>query len=397
FRPVGTVVIHWYKQQTPVHSYYYNKDQFGHQNKHFSGRTCLFNSHIPHGNASLLLRRVKVQDKGRYKCYTSTRKGNQEMFVNLEVKAVIQSVIMEMTEETVTCSSYNIYPVPQVTWATDPPSAQEALENSTIKTTDHKGLFNVESTLRILGNLSNYTYFCSFIAADKTQVWIASWKNQEGIIQEEGLALSIPCIALDSSQNFSLTWTFTSSTEHTVILRYDTKTRHSFNLWEGQAELDQDLLLLGDGSLLLLKPDIEEHSGTYTCTHSGLQSRHIIQTRVNITVASTTLKTRRASQRYNGAGFVEGGLHKHLNTTARYIIGPHGNECNGTQIKFEAQDELAGCTPNTAEDDTEALPEATEEEQEENPFGPLVEGNDGQPSCSVEREEFEYIEPVHTS
>lgn len=85
---------------------------------------------------------------------------------------------MEMTEETVTCSSYNIYPVPQVTWATDPPSAQEALENSTIKTTDYKGLFNVESTLRILGNLSNYTYYCSFIAADKTQVWIASWKNQ---------------------------------------------------------------------------------------------------------------------------------------------------------------------------------------------------------------------------
>ncbi|KAK5858408.1 hypothetical protein PBY51_002550 [Eleginops maclovinus] len=430
FRPTGTVVIHWYKQQIPVHSYYYNKDQFGHQNKHFSGRTCLFNSHIPNGNASLLLRRVKVQDKGRYKCYTSTRKGNQEIFVNLEVKAVIQSVIMEMTDETVTCSSHNIYPVPQVTWATDPPSAQEALENSTIKTTDHKGLFNVESTLRILGNLSNSTYFCAFTAADKTQVWIASWKNQEGITQEEGLALSVPCIAPHSLQNFSLTWTFTSSTEPTVILRYDTKTRHSSNLWEGQAELDQDLLLLGDGSLVLLKPDIEEHSGTYTCTLSGLQSRHVIQTKVNITVASIivdddgvqrswwstaasvafflftitlalpqcarqkALNTRRASQRYKGAGFVEGGLHKHLNTTAAYIIRPHGVECNGPQIKFEVQDELAGSTPNTAEDDTVAA--ATEEEQEENPGGPPVEGNDGLPSSSVEREEFENIE-LHTS
>lgn len=86
FRPTGTVVIHWYKQQIPVHSYYYNKDQFGLQNKHFSGRTSLFNAQIPHGNASLLLRRVKVQDKGRYKCYTSTRKGNQEIFVTLDVK-----------------------------------------------------------------------------------------------------------------------------------------------------------------------------------------------------------------------------------------------------------------------------------------------------------------------
>lgn len=86
FRPTGTVVIHWYKQQIPVHSYYYNKNQMGLQNKHFSGRTSLFNSQIPHGNASLLLRRVKVQDKGRYKCYTSTRKGNQESFVTLDVK-----------------------------------------------------------------------------------------------------------------------------------------------------------------------------------------------------------------------------------------------------------------------------------------------------------------------
>lgn len=96
----------------------------------------------------------------------------------LFLAAVIQSVIMEITDETVTCSSHNIYPVPQVTWATDPPSAQEALENSTIKTTDHKGLFTVVSTLRILGNLSNYTYFCSFISADKTQVWTASRKIQ---------------------------------------------------------------------------------------------------------------------------------------------------------------------------------------------------------------------------
>ncbi|KAA8586988.1 hypothetical protein FQN60_000824 [Etheostoma spectabile] len=289
FRPTGTVVIHWYKLQIPVHSYYYNKDQFGLQNKHFSGRTCLFNSQIPHGNASLLLRRVKVQDKGRYKCYTSTRKGNQEIFINLEVKALIQSVIMEMTDEMVTCSSHNIYPVPQVTWATDPPSAQEALQNSTIKSTDHKGLLTVESTLRILGNLSNYTYICSFIAADKTQVWTASRKNREGVTQEEGHALTIPCIAPHSLQNFSLTWTFTSSAEPTVILRYDSKTRHTFNLWEGQAELDQDLLLLGDGSLLLHKPDIKEHSGTYTCTVSGLQSRHIVQTKVNITVASISV------------------------------------------------------------------------------------------------------------
>ncbi|XP_067464116.1 HERV-H LTR-associating protein 2, partial [Thunnus thynnus] len=424
FRPTGTVVIHWYKQQIPVHSYYYNKDQFGLQNKHFSGRTCLFNSHIPHGNASLLLRRVKVQDKGRYKCYTSTRKGNQEIFVNLEVKALIQSVIMEMTNEMATCSSQNVYPVPQVTWATDPPSAREALENSTIKITDHKGLFTVESTLRTLGNLSNYTYFCSFISADKTQVWTASRKNQEFITQEEGHALSILCIAPHSLQNFSLSWTFTSSSEPTVILRYDSRTRHTFTLWEGQAELDQDLLLLGDGSLLLHKPDSEEHSGTYTCTFSSLQSRHVVITKVNITVASISVDEQSVqrswwstaasaafvlftiivalpqcvrqrgtvtavSHRYNGAGLV----HKDLNTTASYIIGQNGVECNRLQLQFEAQDELAGSMPKTAEDCPVDVPAGTKIEQEEKPVGPPVVGNDGLESSSLDKDGFGNIEP----
>lgn len=87
-------------------------------------------------------------------------------------------MIMEMTEETFTCSTHNTYPVPQVTWSTDPPSAEGSLYNSTISIMDNKGLFTVESTLRLLGNLSNYTYFCSFISADKTQVWTASWKKQ---------------------------------------------------------------------------------------------------------------------------------------------------------------------------------------------------------------------------
>uniref|UniRef100_M4AF80 HERV-H LTR-associating 2a, tandem duplicate 2 n=1 Tax=Xiphophorus maculatus TaxID=8083 RepID=M4AF80_XIPMA len=286
YRPTGTVVIHWYKQQIPVHSYYYHKDQFGLQNKHFSGRTSLFNSHIPQGNASLLLRRVKVQDKGRYKCYTSTRKGNQEMFVNLELKAPIQSVTMEMSDDKVTCTSHNIYPMPQVMWATEPASAQEALENSTIRTADHKGLFTVESTLRIVGNLSDRTYFCSFMSADRNQVWTASQKNQGASCKlYHRLVIKKYFHINNSLENFSLTWTISSLVEQTLILKYDNRTGHMVNLWEGQAVLDQDQLLQGDGSLLLSRPDSMEHSGTYTCAFSSLQSRHIVQTKVNITVA----------------------------------------------------------------------------------------------------------------
>lgn len=108
----------------------------------------------------------------------------------------------------------------------------------------------------------------------------------ECITHEEGQSLSVPCISPHTVQNFTLTWTFTSLGDPSVILRYDSRTRHLLNQWEGQTELDQEVLHLGDGSLLLHKPDIEKHSGTYTCTFSSVQSRHVIQTHVNVTASS---------------------------------------------------------------------------------------------------------------
>ncbi|CAL8304446.1 unnamed protein product [Gadus morhua 'NCC'] len=296
FRPSGTVVIHWYKQQTPVHSYYYNKDQFGLQNKHFSGRTFLFNAHILQGNASLLLRRVKVQDKGRYKCYTSTKKGNHEMFVNLALKellspppAMIQSVTMEMGEGVVSCSSLNIYPSPSLTWSTDPASSLGSLPNITTTTADHRGLFSVHSSLLIGSNLSSdHAYFCSVAAADRSQVWTASWKNQEDMTAVEGHPLAIPCVAPHPLLNFSLTWAFSSSTSSepgAVLLRYDSRSRGSSGLWEGQAELEPDRAVEGDGSLWLRSPDSLEHSGLYVCTFSALHSKHTVRTRLNVTTA----------------------------------------------------------------------------------------------------------------
>uniref|UniRef100_A0A8C7UJ45 Ig-like domain-containing protein n=1 Tax=Oncorhynchus mykiss TaxID=8022 RepID=A0A8C7UJ45_ONCMY len=198
--------------------------------------------------------------------------------------ALIQSVRIEMTGEVVSCSSQNIYPAPQVAWNTDPPSGPETLQNSTIKTPDSKGLYTVESTVRILGNVSDHAYFCSVISADKAQVWTVSLRQQVELIGEAGRELSIPCIAPQNLQNFSLTWTFTRTNDPTVILSYDSRTRRTSNLWEGRAGLEQDQVLMGNGSLLLHNPENQEHSGTYTCTFTGLQSRHMVQTQVNITV-----------------------------------------------------------------------------------------------------------------
>ncbi|XP_038565685.1 CD276 antigen-like [Micropterus salmoides] len=87
FRAGSDVVIHWIQVtgDTPVHSYYHNQDQLAYQGQNFGGRTSLFKDQISRGNASLQLTDVQVQDQGRYKCYTSTVRGNKELFINLKV------------------------------------------------------------------------------------------------------------------------------------------------------------------------------------------------------------------------------------------------------------------------------------------------------------------------
>ncbi|XP_048086034.1 uncharacterized protein LOC125285555 [Alosa alosa] len=272
----GGMVIHWYKQQIPVHSYYYHKDQLRLQNKHFSGRTHLFNAH------------ANVQDQGRYKCFTSTRKDSQETFVNLRVKALISLVRMEMTNESVSCQSQHIYPAPEVWWSTDPALPPHALVNSTRTTPDSRGLFTVESSVGIVGNVSDYAYFCSVVSADGAQVWTVSHRQQADIVDESGGSVLVPCVAPKdfTLQNFTLSWTFSPSSDPSVdpsaLLTYDSRTRQTSMPSEG-VELDQEQVLLGNGSLRLLSPESAENTGHYTCTFSALQTRHLVQTWVNIT------------------------------------------------------------------------------------------------------------------
>uniref|UniRef100_A0A3B4WW00 Ig-like domain-containing protein n=1 Tax=Seriola lalandi dorsalis TaxID=1841481 RepID=A0A3B4WW00_SERLL len=88
FQGDTNVVIHWTQVtagDSPVHSFYYNKDQLIQQDQRFRNRTSLFKDQISGGNASLQLTGLQVQDQGRYKCYTGTNRGRKESFINLKV------------------------------------------------------------------------------------------------------------------------------------------------------------------------------------------------------------------------------------------------------------------------------------------------------------------------
>ncbi|XP_058868321.1 CD276 antigen homolog [Acipenser ruthenus] len=64
----------WRRAETDhiVHSYYKNTDQLAHQLPQYVNRTSLFDSELQRGNASLLLRRVREEDAGKYECSVYT-------------------------------------------------------------------------------------------------------------------------------------------------------------------------------------------------------------------------------------------------------------------------------------------------------------------------------------
>uniref|UniRef100_A0A3B3WRH7 Ig-like domain-containing protein n=1 Tax=Poecilia mexicana TaxID=48701 RepID=A0A3B3WRH7_9TELE len=145
-------------RETFVHSFYNNQAQLRHQVHWFRGRTSLFTDQIPRRNASLLLTAVKIQDEGRYMCRTSTSEGNKRAFVDLKVEAPVSDIRIHQDGNRITCSSEGIYPQPELTWSTEPPSNTALQNRTTVHQTEEK-LYNITSCLT--DHDPNLTYYCT--------------------------------------------------------------------------------------------------------------------------------------------------------------------------------------------------------------------------------------------
>uniref|UniRef100_A0A665X6X4 Ig-like domain-containing protein n=1 Tax=Echeneis naucrates TaxID=173247 RepID=A0A665X6X4_ECHNA len=144
FQGSTDAVVHW-TLVTPgdvlIHSYYHNTDQLAHQDQHFKGRTSMFKDQISRGNASLQLAEVKIQDQGRYKCYTTP----------------VEQVKLEPVENKITCISEMIYPEPELTWSTSPPSNMNFDMKTEVQRTEEL-LYNIIS---LVGSFTETTIQCS--------------------------------------------------------------------------------------------------------------------------------------------------------------------------------------------------------------------------------------------
>ncbi|KAK2870164.1 hypothetical protein Q8A67_024556 [Cirrhinus molitorella] len=282
FDAVGDEIIHWFKQNVPIHSYIQGSGRLDQPDEKYDGRTSLFTEMISSGNASLYIPKCGSQDRGKYRCLVTSGRKTTEHFFIVMVEAPIQSVSLETTRlsgfEEVKCSSRDVYPAPRVNLFTDPAVLPDSLQPVTRKTADKQGLYSVESKLKKLKDL---TYICLVQSFYRSQTWRASLQEKE-IYSMEGQDFIIPCVAPWNLQNFTLTWSFTKDHKSITIYTYDSLTQQSSSSWKEKVQLVTPRGQGGDGSLQLHNPSLE-HTGTYTCILSAHQTKHKVHTKFNIT------------------------------------------------------------------------------------------------------------------
>lgn len=258
-------IIHWYLDKKVVHSYFYNKDQLGHQHEDYKGRTSLLpESEIKNGNISLLIRNSRVQDEGRYRCYTADTNKNDEKYVVMSVKAPVKSVNIRLKDDTVICTSSGVYPEPKVAWHSDPP-VMEPPDTTVSRTEDN--LFTVTSQLKVDVITDTYTFNCSITTEDTH--YTASLKQLAASeLPEDEFSFECP-VAKDF--NYTLTLSFS-----TTILSYDSKTsvKDISEQWRDKVTFDPE-----KGTIKLSHLN-QEQLGTYTCESTTAQYRYITQTKL---------------------------------------------------------------------------------------------------------------------
>uniref|UniRef100_A0A3B4FQ49 Ig-like domain-containing protein n=1 Tax=Pundamilia nyererei TaxID=303518 RepID=A0A3B4FQ49_9CICH len=156
------VYIHWMhlsEGHPLVYLYYGNKDQLRTQDQQFRSRTSLFQDQLSKGNASLQLTGVQVQDEGRYSCYISTINTEKDSFINLKVHTPVK-VSIQHAGNRITCSSEGIYPKPELTWSTRPPSKVSFKNTTTVEQTKQQ-LYNINGSLIASLNESDRVYSCT--------------------------------------------------------------------------------------------------------------------------------------------------------------------------------------------------------------------------------------------
>ncbi|NWX90018.1 HHLA2 protein, partial [Nothoprocta pentlandii] len=229
FFPRGNdVVIYWKKKDKNVHSYYYQKDQLGVQDKGYRNRTLLFHGDIGSGNASLKLRNLTFADEGLYQCYVGTQETKTEEDVMLHVKDSPYRALEYQktgTERRLRCFAFLTYSMPNITWTRGNASIPQAgVEESRV---------GILRTVRSDQDITNTSvpYRCHI--GLRREEWAAEWKmegsDQLAAVEGNNTAIPCECINCTSSpaEQVSVVWTINSNAGVSVLASFN-GTSHSY-------------------------------------------------------------------------------------------------------------------------------------------------------------------------
>ncbi len=74
--------------------------------------------------------------------------------------APVRKVDIQQVENRITCSSEGIYPEPELTWSTNPPSTLTLQDKATVQQTEQQ-LYNISSSLIVSDSVADLVYSCT--------------------------------------------------------------------------------------------------------------------------------------------------------------------------------------------------------------------------------------------
>ncbi|XP_014011916.2 butyrophilin subfamily 2 member A1 [Salmo salar] len=146
--------IRWFKEGDFTNPLYLYKSRMGEEGKGYKGRVSLLTQELERGNISLLLKNVKVSDRGRYKCQASRLDWIQEPAVVLQVRkqGSVPRISMRKHHRVfiqLSCSSENWYPEPHMLWTDRSGKEITSAETERPKQKDGGDLYSITSHMRI--------------------------------------------------------------------------------------------------------------------------------------------------------------------------------------------------------------------------------------------------------
>ncbi|XP_032870699.1 CD276 antigen isoform X4 [Amblyraja radiata] len=166
---LGDVSVIWQltETKTMVHSYSRQWNVQSEQADSFVNRTTLFMDQLSKGNASLLLRNVKIEDEGSFTCFVRVLDHNSAPIM-LQLAASYSKPNLHLEpnknlkpgdEVSIACHSSGGYPQATVLWF-DGKGGNVTENVSTSQVANERGLFEVSSVMRVTLE-PNSSYSCT--------------------------------------------------------------------------------------------------------------------------------------------------------------------------------------------------------------------------------------------